>query len=69
MTVVGYDISDERTQAQPINASFDARNEDVVFLALRGPDQGTRFLVKRPGGIVGRESGVVLGDPPLTSNS
>lgn len=54
---VGYDIADERTQAQSINATWDRRNEDVVFLALRGPDQGTRFLVKPPGGIVGRETG------------
>ena len=57
---VGYDIADERTQAQSINATWDKRNEDVVFLALRGPDQGTRFLVKRPGGIVGREAGGAL---------
>ncbi len=54
---MGYDISDERTQAQSIKATWDKLNEDVVFLALRGPDQGTRFLVKRPGGIVGREAG------------
>ncbi len=54
---MGYDIADERTQAQSIKATWDKRNEDVVFLALRGPDQGTRFLVKRPGGIVGREAG------------
>lgn len=56
-TAVSYDIADERTQAQSIKATWDKRNEDVVFLALRGPDQGTRFLVKRPGGIVGREAG------------
>ncbi len=54
---VGYDIADERTQAQSINVTWDKRTEDVVFLALRGPDQGTRFVVKRPGGIVGREPG------------
>lgn len=60
MAAVGYDIADERTQAQSINATWDKRNEDVVFLALRGPDQGTRFLVKRPGGIVGREAGGAL---------
>jgi two-component system, cell cycle response regulator len=57
---VGFDIADERTRAQPIHATWDKRREDVVFLALRGPDSGTRFLVKPPGGIVGREPGAAL---------
>jgi diguanylate cyclase (GGDEF)-like protein len=58
--VVGFDIADERTRAQNIHATWDKRREDVVFLALRGPDSGTRFLVKPPGGIVGREPGAAL---------
>ena len=65
---MGYDISDERTHAQSVAPTWDRPAEDVTFLALRGPDTGTRFLVKPPGGVMGREDGaaVPLVDPNIS---
>lgn len=63
-----YNIHDERTQAESIAPGFDRPTEDVSFLVLRGPDAGKRFLVKPPGGYIGRdESSVVpLSDPNVS---
>jgi diguanylate cyclase (GGDEF)-like protein len=57
---MGYDISDERTQAQSLSPTWDRPAEDLTFLALRGPDVGTRYLVKPPGGVIGREDGAAI---------
>ncbi len=65
---MGYDISDERTHAQSVAPTWDRPREDVTFLALRGPDAGKRYLVKPPGGVMGREDGaaVSLRDPNVS---
>ena len=65
---MSYNIHDERTQGESIAPSFDRPSEDVSFLILRGPDAGKRFLVKPPGGYIGRdESAVVpIGDPNVS---
>jgi len=57
---MGYDVTDERTQLQPMSPTWDRPAEDLTFLALRGPDVGTRFLVKPPGGVIGREDGAAV---------
>ena len=57
---MSYDIEDERTHTEAVAPSFDRPGEDVGLLVLRGPDAGTRFLVKRPGGIIGREPGALV---------
>jgi diguanylate cyclase (GGDEF)-like protein len=57
---VGHHIEDERTVAEAVAPAYDKRREDVVFLVLRGPDEGKRFLVKPPGGIIGRDAEAVV---------
>jgi diguanylate cyclase (GGDEF)-like protein len=57
---LGHQIEDERTQAEAVAPAYDKRREDVVFLVLAGPDQGKRFLVKPPGGTIGREPDAVV---------
>ena len=42
---MGYDVTDERTQLQPMSPTWDRPAEDLTFLALRGPDVGTRFFL------------------------
>lgn len=65
---VPYNIHDERTHAESIAPAFDRPSEDVSFLVLRGPDAGKRFLVKPPGGFIGRDEGSVvpLSDPNVS---
>jgi two-component system, cell cycle response regulator len=57
---VGWEIEDERTQAESVAPSFDRPGEHVGLLVLRGPDAGTRFVVKPPGGVIGREPGAAV---------
>ncbi|MCA9618679.1 MAG: GGDEF domain-containing protein, partial [Myxococcales bacterium] len=57
---MSHEIQEERTRAEQVSPTWDRKNEDVSFLVLRGPDMGRRFLVKPPGGVVGREEGAAI---------
>ncbi|MEM9692454.1 MAG: GGDEF domain-containing protein [Myxococcota bacterium] len=65
---MSYPVEDERTHAEKISPDFDRPAEDVSLLVLSGPDVGRRFLIKPPGGIIGREMGaaVQLRDPKVS---
>ncbi|MEM1030798.1 MAG: GGDEF domain-containing protein [Myxococcota bacterium] len=65
---MSYKIEDERTQAESIAPTFEKPVEDVSFLVLRGPDAGRRFVVRPPGGYIGREESAVvpIGDPNVS---
>lgn len=55
-----HGIQDERTRAEQVAPTYDRKDEDISLLVLRGPDMGRRFLVKPPGGIIGREEGAAV---------
>lgn len=57
---MGFGIEDERTRAEKIAPPTDQVHEDVSLLVLRGPDIGQRFLVKPPGGVMGRQPDCVI---------
>jgi diguanylate cyclase (GGDEF)-like protein len=57
---LGYTIEEERTRGEHVAPTYDRRNEDISLLVLRGPDMGRRFLVKPPGGVMGREEGAAV---------
>jgi len=56
----GQGIQDERTRGEAVAPTYDRKDEDISLLVLRGPDMGRRFLVKPPGGIIGREEGAAV---------
>lgn len=56
----GQGIQDERTRGERVAPTYDRKDEDISLLVLRGPDMGRRFLVKPPGGIIGREEGAAV---------
>lgn len=58
--VSGRGIQDERTRGEHVAPTYDRKDEDISLLVLRGPDMGRRFLVKPPGGIIGREEGAAV---------
>lgn len=55
-----YEIEEEKTHNEAIAPSFDRPIQDVGLLVLRGPDAGSRFVVKPPGGVIGREPGAAV---------
>src|SRR5262245_34351044 len=65
---MGHEIEDERTRGERIARPLDKPREDVSLLVLRGPDSGKRFLVKPPGGVLGRLPGCVIqiNDPDIS---
>jgi diguanylate cyclase (GGDEF)-like protein len=65
---MGFKIEDERTRGERIARPQDKEREDVLLLVLGGPEAGKRFLVKPPGGVLGRQPGCViqLEDPDIS---
>jgi diguanylate cyclase (GGDEF)-like protein len=61
-------MEDERTRMDSVSPTFDKPPEDVALLVLRGPDVGKRFLVKPPGGVLGRQPdcAIQIHDPNIS---
>ena len=54
------EIDDPPTLAEHVAPVSERGREDVVLVAISGPDAGRRFLVPPDGGLIGREDGVAM---------
>ncbi len=65
---MGWEIEDERTVSDSVVPPANESRDDVSLLVLRGPDQGRRFPLVPPGGVIGRqeECTVRLRDPNIS---
>lgn len=65
---MGWEIEDERTVSDSVVPPAKESRDDVSLLMLRGPDQGKRFPLVPPGGVIGRqeECAVRLRDPNIS---
>ena len=52
---MGWEIEDERTVSDSVVPPAKESRDDVSLLVLRGPDQGKRFPLAPPGGVIGRQ--------------
>ena len=65
---MGWEIEDERTVSDSVVPPAKESRDDVSLLVLRGPDQGKRFPLDPPGGVIGRQEdcAVPLRDPNIS---
>ena len=54
------EIDDPPTLAEHVAPVSERGREDVVLVAISGPDAGRRFLVPPDGGLIGREEGIAM---------
>jgi diguanylate cyclase (GGDEF)-like protein len=52
------EADDPPTMVDRVAPEHDHGREDLVFVVISGPDAGSRFVVPREGGVLGREVGV-----------